>query len=144
MASVVLQHQFTVPAAPEVAVSYLMKPSSYVELNGFVIAVRDIHEEEGATVYTAIERLPVLRWHFHSALKVRVRSEEAGTRFVMEVDGRGGVHVRVVTKFTSAPEGAVADDTITLTAPALLRSYTSKQARVGQLHRAQALAARIS
>lgn len=121
-----------------------MKPSSYVELNGFVIAVRDIREEEGATAYTAVERLPALGWHFHSALKVRVRSEEKGRRFIMEVDGRGGVRVRGETEFTSAPEGSVADDTIALTAPALLRPYASKQARVGQLHRGKALAVSLS
>ncbi|MFD7311079.1 hypothetical protein [Promicromonospora sp. NPDC059942] len=144
MKSIVLQHQFTVPSTPEAAVSHLMEPSSYVELNGFVVAVRDIREEGGSTVYTAIERLPILWWHFHSPLKVRVRSEEAGTRFIMEVDSHGGVRVRVVTQFTSTPEGAVADDTITLTAPALVRGYSAKQARAGQLHRGQALAVRLS
>ncbi|MFF4084850.1 hypothetical protein ACFYZN_36430 [Streptomyces sp. NPDC001777] len=138
--SVVLRHRFNVPATPEAAVSHLMRPSSYVELNGFVV---DVREEGGAAVYTAIERLPLFKWHFHSALKVRVRSEGEGTRFVMEVDSRGGVRVRVETEFTAAPEGAVADDTITLTAPALVRAYASKQARVGQLHRGQALAARL-
>ncbi|WP_329031090.1 hypothetical protein [Streptomyces sp. NBC_01423] len=143
MKTVTLRHQFTVPATPEAAVSYLMKPSSYVELNGFVIGVRDVREEEGATVYTAIERLPVLGRHFQSPLKVRVRSEEEGTRFIMEVDTRGGVRVRVVTVFTQVPEGAMADDTITLTAPALLRPYASKQARVGQLHRGKTLAVRL-
>ncbi|MFE5502807.1 hypothetical protein ACFQ73_09635 [Amycolatopsis japonica] len=143
MKSVVLRHRFTVPTTPEAAVSHLLEPASYVELNGFVVEVRDIRKEEDVTVYTAIERLPVLGWHFHSALKVRVRSEKDRTRFIMEVDSRGGVRVRVVTDFASAPEGAVADDTITLTAPALMRGYASKQARAGQLHRGQTLAARL-
>ncbi|WP_093609120.1 hypothetical protein [Actinoplanes philippinensis] len=139
-----LQHRFTIPATPEAVVSHLMQPQSYVGLNGLVVAVRDIREEDGATAYTAIERLPLLGFHFHSPLKVRVRSEKDGSRFIMEVDTRGGVQVRIVTDLSPAPEGATADDTITLTAAAPVRWYARKQARAGQLHRARTLAARFA
>ncbi|WP_203902199.1 hypothetical protein [Virgisporangium aliadipatigenens] len=132
------------PAPPEVVLSHLLEPASYVGLNGLVVAVRDIREEEGSIAYTAIERLPVLGFHFHNALRVRVRSEEGGTRFVMEVGARGGVRVKVETDLAPAPEGSVADDTITLTAAAPVRSYARRQARAGQLQRARTLAARLA
>ncbi|WP_033340950.1 hypothetical protein [Catenuloplanes japonicus] len=145
MKSDVLRHRFIVPAAPDVVVSHLMEPESYVGLNGLVIAVRDIREEDGGTVaYTAIERLPLLGFHFHSQLRVRVRREEDGTRFVMEVGTRGGVAVHIETSVAPAPEGSLADDTITLTAAAPVRAYARRQARAGQLHRARTLAARLA
>jgi hypothetical protein len=141
----VLRHQFTVAVPPAVVVSHLMEPDSYVGLNGLVIAVRDVREEaDGAIAYTAVERLPLLGFHFHSQLRVRVRSEKAGTRFVMEVGTRGGVTVRIVTSFAPAPEGSLADDTITLTAAAPLRAYARRHARAGQLHRARTLAERLA
>jgi hypothetical protein len=140
----VLRHEFVVPASPDAVVSHLMEPASYVGLNGLVVAVKDIHEEGDTLAYTAIERLPLLGLHFHSQLKVRVRTEENGTRFVMEVDTRGGVRVRIVTDCAPAPEGTLADDTITLTAAAPVRAYARKQARAGQLHRARTLAARLA
>ena len=144
MKSDVLQYRFTVPAPPEVVVSHLMEPASYVGLNEYVFAVRDAREENGAITYTAIERLPFLGLHFHSAIKVRVRSEEGGTRFVMEVASRGGVRVHIATDFAAVPEGALADDTITLTAAAPVRAYARKHARAGQLHKARTLAARLA
>jgi hypothetical protein len=139
----VLRHRFTVPAPPDVVVSHLMEPESYVGLNGLVVAVQDIREEDGAVAYTAIERLPFLGFHFHSRLKVRVRSERNASRFIMEVDTRGGVRVRIETDLAPAPEGSLADDTITLTAAAPVRAYARKNARAGQLHRARTLAARM-
>ncbi|GAA1642915.1 hypothetical protein [Actinoplanes couchii] len=144
MKSEVLRHSFTVPASPGVVVSHLLEPQSYVGLNGFVVAVRDIREEDGFTAYTAIERLPVLGFHFDGRLRVRVRGERDGTRFVMEVGTRGGVGVRIVTDVSPAPEGTLAEDTITLTAAAPVRWYARKQARAGQLQRAETLAARFS
>ena len=70
--------------------------------------------------------------------------DEGGTRFVMEVGTRGGVGVRIVTSLSPAPEGSLADDTITLTALAPVRAYARRQARAGQLHRARTLAARLA
>jgi hypothetical protein len=140
----VLRHRFTVPAPPEAVIAHLLEPSSYVGLNGLVTEVRDIREERGAVAYTAIERLPLLGMHFHSELKVRVHSEQEGTRFVMEVGTRGGVQVRIVTDVAPAPEGSIADDTITLTAALPVRVYARRQARAGQLHRARTLAARLA
>jgi hypothetical protein len=141
--SVVLRHEFTVPAPPDVVVSHLMEPAAYVGLNGLVIAVRDIRSDGDAIAYTAVERLPFLGLHYHNDLKVRVHTEEGGTRFVMEVDTRGGVRVRITTDVTPAAGGSLAADSITLTAPALMRGYATRQARAGQLQRARTLAARM-
>ncbi|MFI5843062.1 hypothetical protein ACIA8K_25465 [Catenuloplanes sp. NPDC051500] len=143
MKSEVLRHRFTVPAPPAAVLAHLLEPASYVGLNGLVIAVQDIREEDGATAYTAIERLHVLGLRFHTRLKVRVHSEEDGTRFVMQVATGGGVRVRIETALAPIPEGSAADDTITLTAAAPMRAYAVKQARAGQLHRARTLADRL-
>lgn len=144
MRSDVLEHRFTVSASPEEVLSHLADPANYVGLNPYVVAVRDVREQDGKTAYTAIEHLTVLGLGWDNPIEVVSRIDQANGRQVMDIVSRGGVTVRILTSVAAAPSGSTVDDTITLTCPAPIRTFARKLARAGQLHRAACLNARLN
>lgn len=140
----VLHQEFVIGAAPEAVLAHLLDPQSYVGLNPFVIAVRDVRRQGDAVAYTAIEHLTALRVvSWDNPIEVVSRVEGAGERFVMEVTAKAGVTVRIVTDVTPAPAGAAVHDSMTLSAPWLLRRYVRKMGRAGHEQRAATLKARL-
>jgi hypothetical protein len=144
MRSDVLEHRFTVSALPDEVLSHLADPANYVGLNPYVVAVRDVRQQDGTTAFTAIEHLTVLGLGWDNPIDVVSRIDKPNGRQVMDVVSRGGVAVRIVTSVAAAPSGSTVEDTITLTCPAPIRAFARKRARAGQLHRAARLNDRLN
>jgi hypothetical protein len=68
-----------------------------------------------------------------------IRSEVPGERVVYDVTSQGGITVHVVLELAQLDGGTDIQDTMTLTVPRPVRAFALKQARVGQLHRADVL-----
>lgn len=141
----VLNQEFVIGATPEAVLAHLVDPQSYVGLNPFVTAVRDVRQQQdGSYAYTAIEHLTALRVvSWDNPIRVVSGVEEPGGRFVMQVTAKAGVSVRIVTDVTPDSAGAAVRDSMTLTAPRLLRGYVVKMGRAGHQQRAATLRARL-
>jgi len=140
----VLEHRFTVSASPDEVLSHLADPANYVGLNPYVVAVRDVRQQDGTTAYTAVEHLKFLGIGWDNPIEVVSRIDEPKGRQVMDVVSRGGVTVRIVTSVATAPCGSTVEDTITLTCRTPIRAFARRLARAGQLHRAACLNARLN
>ncbi|MET0494269.1 MAG: hypothetical protein ABW000_14175 [Actinoplanes sp.] len=139
----VLRQEFVIGATPDAVLAHLLDPQSYIGLNPFVIAVRDVRQQEDGTAYTAVEHLTAMRvLSWDNLLQVESRVE-SGERFVMHLTAKAGITVHIVTDVTPDPAGAAVRDTMTLSAPRLLSRYVLKMGRAGHLHRVATLKARL-
>ena len=144
MRSDVLEHRFTVSASPDEVLSHLADPANYVGLNPYVVAVRDVRQQDDATAFTAIEHLTVLGLGWDNPIEVVSRIDQPNGRQIMDVVSRGGVIVQILTSVAAAAAGSTVEDTIKLTCRALVRAFARKRARAGQLHRAACLNDRLN
>jgi hypothetical protein len=135
-----LTHRYAVAASPSEVAAYLTDPAHYVGLNPFAIKVHDVRERDGAVEFRAVERIRLFGpLHRNNALHLVIRSEVSGERVVYDVKSQGGITVDIVLELAPLDGGTDIQDTMTLTVPRPVRAFALKQARVGQLHRADVL-----
>jgi hypothetical protein len=136
----ILTHRYAIAASPSEIAAYLTDPAHYVGLNPFAIEVHDVRERDGAVEFRAVERIRLFGpFHRNNLLHLAIRSEVPDKRVVYDVTSQGGITVHIAVELAQVDGGADVQDTMTLTVPRPIRAFALKQARIGQLHRADVL-----
>ncbi|WFE24026.1 SRPBCC family protein [Solwaraspora sp. WMMD937] len=142
--------RFTVAAAPDRVHAHLADPANHIGLSPLIVAVRDIErstDADGHTVlrYVAVERFKIVGpLRYDNILHVRQTETDPGRRLVMQVRSPARVSVRFVMETEPDGTGSAVTVTVSLTMPALLRSYVVRTAKRVQMFRARTLAERMS